>query len=142
MSPAPLLAVAAGTTSSTLVTVPLATTSGFDVSAVGGPATVTADVLGFYAADDTVVAGYGLSGGYQPLELTPLVESAADTAIPPGGRVLLAVDLGGTATAHTRALLVSVTTKDTTAPGSLSVSRCLGCLGRLGRLGRLGARRA
>ncbi|MEO7234441.1 MAG: hypothetical protein ABIW80_03605 [Lapillicoccus sp.] len=122
VSPAPLLAVPAGTTSSTLVTVPLATTSGFDVSAVGGPATVTADVLGFYAADDTVVAGYGLSGGYQPVEVTPLYESAADTAIPPGGRVLLAVDLGGPATAHTTALLVHVTSKDTTAPGSLSVS--------------------
>ncbi len=120
-SPASLLAVPADTTRSTLVTVPLATTSGFDVSAVGGAATVTADVLGFYAADDTVVAGYGLSGGYQPVETTPLFESAAG-AIPAGGRALLAVDLGSPVTAHTTALLVSVTSKDTTAPGSLSVT--------------------
>ncbi len=106
-APAPLVAVPASTTRSTLLTVPLATTAGFDVSATGGSASVTADVVGFYAADDTVVAGYGLSGGYQPVETTRLSGPVAVT-LAPGARSLFAVDLGGGVTPHATALLVDI----------------------------------
>jgi hypothetical protein len=122
VAPAPLVTVAAGTTRSTLVTVPLATAAGFDVAASNGPATVTVDVLGFYAADDTVVAGHGVSGGYQPLAVTRLHETTPATPLPAGGRALLAVDLGASATAHATALLVRLTATSPGASGSLSAS--------------------
>jgi hypothetical protein len=118
----PILAVPAGTARSILLTVPLVTSTGFDVTSQGGAAIVTADVVGFYAADDTVVAGRGLSGGYQPVDATRLHESTAADALPAGGRALLAVDLGAQANAHATALLVRVTSKDTSAVGALAVT--------------------
>jgi len=118
----PLVTVSSGGTRSTLVTVPLVTAGGFDVTTQGGGVTVTADVVGFYAADDTVVAGQGVSGGYQPVDATRIHESGPNDMIPAGGRALLAVDLGVQANAHATALLLKVTSKDTSAAGSLAVT--------------------
>ena len=120
-NPTALVAVPAGATRSTLLTVPLGTATGFDVTSLGGGVTATADVVGFYAADDTVVSGRGLSGGYQPVDATRLYDSTG-ASLPAGGRALLTVDLGVQSNAHATALLLKVTSKDTTASGSLAVT--------------------
>jgi hypothetical protein len=119
----PLVTVSAGTTS-TLLTIPLAPAGWFGLTA-SERASVAVDVVGFYAADDTVVASSGVSGGYQPVEPTVLHDS--DTApLEPGGSTRLAVDLGGAINPHATALLLKVTAKGATSAGSLTVSPATG----------------
>jgi hypothetical protein len=121
-APAPLVTVPAGATSSTLLTVPLATAGAFDVTA-SSTATVSVDVVGFYAADDTVVASHGISGGYQPVETTRLYDSARTGPLGPRASARFAVDLGTAVNAHATALLLLVAVKgDTTTAGTLTVS--------------------
>lgn len=118
----PLVTVPAGTSRSTLLTVPLATAGAFDVAATGGDATVIADLVGFYAADDTVVASHGISGGYQPVDPARVYESAGQP-LTAGQRTVLAVDLGAAANPHTTALLLRVSATASAASGSLAVWR-------------------
>lgn len=120
--PSGLLVVPAGTTRSSLLTIPLGPLGSFVLSATGGNATVTADVVGFYASDDTVVGGRGVSGGYQPLTPHRLVDATGAAAVPAGGSIVVGVDLGSAVTQHATALLVRVSTQDTTAPGTVSAT--------------------
>lgn len=117
-----LLSVPAGSTTSTLVTVSLGSLGSLDLTATGGSVTVVADIVGFYAADDTVVASQGVTGGYQPLDPQRLLDATGSSAVAAGGRSDLGVDLGSTATPHATALLVRVTAQDATQAGTLVAS--------------------
>ncbi len=117
-----LLGVPAGTTRSSLLTIPLGPLGSFDVAVTGGVATVTADVVGFYAADDTVVAARGVSGGYQPITARRLVDATGAAAVPAGASKVIGVDLGSAANEHATALLVRVSARDTTAAGALTAT--------------------
>jgi hypothetical protein len=119
-APAPLLVVPAGATRSVLLTLPLAGTGGVEVSSTA-PASVTADLVGFYASDDTVLGSQGVSGGYQPVDVTRLYDSDTAQPMAAGARQVVAVDLGSVATPHTTALLVRATAKGAQAPGTLTV---------------------
>lgn len=125
-----LLSVPAGSTRSALLTVPLGVLGSFDMRDSGGPVAVTVDIVGFYAADDTVVASRGVGGGYQPVEATRLFDSrevpSQDTgrapgALPAQGRTRLSVDLGQAINSHVTALALQVSAVAPPADGSLTV---------------------
>jgi hypothetical protein len=116
----PLLFAPAGTTRSALLTVPLGSGDSIAVTTTASAA-VAADVVGFYAADDTVLGSHGVSGGYQPVDVTRVFDSDTAQPLAAGGRQVLAVDLGTAATPHTTALLVRATVKGAQAPGTLTV---------------------
>lgn len=122
---APLVTAPTGTTRSVLLTVPVSAAGTFDVSAGAAAASVAADVVGFYAADDTVVAGLGASGGYQPVSPTRIFDTDARQPLSAAERTALSVDLGPAADTHTTALLVRITAKAATAPGALVLSGAL-----------------
>ncbi len=120
---ATLMSVPAAATRSSLLTVPLGAAGSFDLTTRGGAATLTADLLGFYGADDTVVGGRELAGGYQPLDPKRLYDSrAAGGPIAPADRSTVAVDLGDGVNGHVTALALQVTAVDPSQAGSLTVS--------------------
>ncbi|GAA1903800.1 hypothetical protein [Lapillicoccus jejuensis] len=79
----PLTSVTAlpGRPTTTLATVPLDPDGGFSAVA-SAPARVHVDLVGLYAADDTVVAALGASGGYQPMSAVRVVGPGAGAAAP------------------------------------------------------------
>jgi len=139
--------VPSGGTRTTLVTVPLDPSGSLDV-VTSAPAEVTLDLVGLYAADDTVVATLGPSGGYQPgdpvrllgpgagagatspdpdrLDPTPspvpTVDPALAQPVPARGVRRLAVDLGAEAAQHVTALLVRVSVVSSPAAGTVTVA--------------------
>jgi hypothetical protein len=118
--PPPLLVAPAGTTRSALLTLPLAAAGSLDVTTTAA-ASVQVDLVGFYAADDTVLGSSGVSGGYQPVDVTRIYDSDSAQPLAAGARQVLAVDLGTAASPHTTALLVRATAKGAQAAGTLSV---------------------
>jgi hypothetical protein len=118
--PPPLLVAPAGSTRSALLTLPLGSGDSIAVTTTASAA-VVADVVGFYAADDTVLGSHGVSGGYQPVDVTRVYDSDSSQPLAAGGRQVLAVDLGTAATPHTTALLVRASVKGAQAPGTLTV---------------------
>jgi hypothetical protein len=117
---APLLVAPAGTTRAVLLTLPLAAVGALDVATTAS-ATVAVDLVGFYAADDTVLGSQGVSGGYQPVDVTRVFDTDRTQPLAAGARQIVAVDLGTFATPHTTALLVRATAKASQAPGALTV---------------------
>jgi len=118
--PPPLLVAPAGTTRSALLTLPLAAAGALEVTTTAAAA-VQVDLVGFYAADDTVIGSSGVSGGYQPVDVTRIYDSDTAQPLAAGARQVLAVDLGTAASPHTTALLVRATAKGAQAAGTLSV---------------------
>ncbi|MEP6650569.1 MAG: hypothetical protein ABJA74_11770 [Lapillicoccus sp.] len=116
----PLLVAPAGSTRSVLLTLPLAATGALDVNTTA-VATVSVDLVGFYAGDDTVLGSRGVSGGYQPVDVTRVFDTDQSQPLAAGTRQVVAVDLGTTATPHTTALLLRATAKGTQAPGTLAL---------------------
>ena len=136
-------------TRTTLVTVPLDPAGGFDVRTTGGAAWVTIDLVGVYAADDTVVARLGTPGGYQPLDpvrllgrsdtatgssataaagaatglptSAPTIDPSLGAVVPAGATVRLGVDLGSS-TAHVTALAVRASVRTPTVGGTVDVT--------------------
>ncbi len=117
---APLLAVPAGGTRSALLTVPVGATGALLLTA-SASAAATVDLVGFYAADDTVIGSQGVAGGYQPVDVTRLFATEAAQPLAAGGRQVVEVDLGPAATPHTTALLVRATATGSAAAGLLTV---------------------
>jgi hypothetical protein len=104
------------------VTVPVGADGKVDIYNLTGSTHVVADVLGFYAADNSVTNQYGEGGQYQPV--TP--ERLLDTRQPPFGQplpggyyVVLPVDYGDI-NPHIRALAVNVTATGSTRSGFLT----------------------
>lgn len=118
--PPPLLVAPAGTTRSALLTLPLAAAGSLDVTTTAAAA-VQVDLVGFYAADDTVLGSSGVSGGYQPVDVTRIYDTDTAQPLAAGARQVLAVDLGTAASPHTTALLVRATAKGAQATGTLTV---------------------
>jgi hypothetical protein len=116
----PLLVAPAGSTRSALLTLPLGSGDSIAVTTTASAA-VAADLVGFYAADDTVLGSHGVSGGYQPVDVTRVFDSDGAQPLAAGVRQVLAVDLGTAATPHTTALLVRATAKGAQAAGTLTV---------------------
>ncbi len=136
-----------GATRTTLVTVPLDPSGALEVVTTA-PASVTLDLVGLYAADDTVVATLGPSGGYQPgdpvrllgpgagaavsasdpdaLDPTPSPAPTVDPVlaqpVPARGVRRLAVDLGAEAAQHVTALLVRVSVVSSPGVGRVTVA--------------------
>lgn len=140
-----------GRPSTTLVTVPLDPDGGFAALA-SAPARVRIDLVGLYAADDTVVAALGASGGYQPISAVRVVGAGAGTGVPDGdapssttqgggtpspaptvdaglGRPLAAgerravgLDLGSATAPHVTALLLRVTVVRAPSAGTVTLA--------------------
>jgi hypothetical protein len=113
-----------GATVANLVTVGLGGINGsVDLFNFAGNTDVVADVLGFYAGDDSVLAGHGLGGQYQPLTPTRLLDTRKSAPVAAKHMVTIPVGIsvGGTdATSHIRALAVNITAVNPTAAGYLS----------------------
>ena len=116
---APLLVAPAGTSRSALLTLPLAT--GAIQLTSSASAGVAVDLVGFYAADDTVLGSQGVSGGYQPVDVTRVFDTDTAQPLAAGARQVVDVDLGTAASPHTTALLIRATAKGAAAPGTLTV---------------------
>jgi hypothetical protein len=119
----------AGWTGANNVTVPVGTGGQVDIYNLAGTTHVIADVLGFYAADNSVETqigfggAYGIGGQYQPV----LPERILDTRSPefgaplPGGDfVVIPVDYGLDLNSHIRALAVNVTSANAAGNGFLT----------------------
>jgi hypothetical protein len=117
---APLLVAPAGASRSALLTLPVTAAGAIQLSA-SGAATVSVDLVGFYAADDTVLGSQGVSGGYQPVAVTRLYATGSAQPLAAGARAVVDVDLGSAATPHTTALLVRATATGAAAAGTLAV---------------------
>jgi hypothetical protein len=83
--------------------------------------TASVDLVGFYAADDTVLGSQGVSGGYQPVDVTRLFDTGTSSPLAAGARQVVDVDLGTAATPHTTALLVRATATGAAVAGTLAV---------------------
>ena len=133
----------AGGTRTTLVTVLLDPAGGFDVGTTGGAARIVIDLVGVYAADDTVVASLGAPGGYQPLDpvrllgrsdpvsgsaavtglptSTPTIDPSLVAAVPEGATIGLGVDLGSSSP-HVTVLVVRASILLATVAGTVDVT--------------------
>jgi hypothetical protein len=120
VGPPPLLVAPAGTTRSALLTLPLTATGSLDVTTTAA-VSIQVDLVGFYAADDTVLGTSGVSGGYQPVDVTRIYETDTAQPLAAGSRQVLAVDLGTAASPHTTALLVRATAKGAQVAGTLTI---------------------
>ncbi|MEO3938467.1 hypothetical protein V3N99_17175 [Dermatophilaceae bacterium Soc4.6] len=134
-------------TRTSLVTVPLDPEGALDV-VTSSPALITVDLVGLYAADDTVVATFGSSGGYQPSDPvrllgpglgvepappvgdtldptpspTPTVDPVLASPLPGGGVRRVAVDLGDGTARHVTALLLRVSVVSAPSRGQVTVA--------------------
>lgn len=115
------IAVASGTTRSTMLTIPVGDSPDVVLTS-DQPVTATADIIGFYAADDTVIGTNGASGGLQPIDPVVLADGRTDpkAVLTPGVDQSLAIDIDG-AGPHTQALLLQVSAIDPASAGAVSV---------------------
>ena len=117
----------AGFTGANLVTVPLHAGGVVDVYNAFGSVDVIGDVVGFYAADESLVSTYGASGGFIATTPTRLYDSRNDTTagnapFVDGEFVTIPVRLGPDAngvdvTDKIRAMVVNVTVASPSAAG-------------------------
>jgi subtilisin family serine protease len=98
-----------------------------------GSTDLIADVVGFYAADATVVPSLGVGGEYQPGIPTRIFDSrdpyngyTKGHRMPGGTAVQLWVDYGLQVNPHVRALVVNVTAVDPAGPGYLATWNGIG----------------
>ncbi len=116
-----------GFTGANLVTVPIGASGTVDVFNAAGGVDVIADVLGFYAEDDSPSTTLGRSGGYRDVVPARLYDSRVDrdasgTIYPffSGDSVNLSVNFNGAGAdvnQHVKALVVNVTTVNQTSSG-------------------------
>jgi hypothetical protein len=119
----------AGWTGANNVTVPLGANGQVDIYNFAGRTQVIADVLGFYAADDSVttqigITGpFGVGGQYQPVTPERLLDtrsSAFGKRLASQFEVVVPVDYGPDINPHIRALAVNVTATGPTKSGFLT----------------------
>jgi subtilisin family serine protease len=105
------LNLAAGWTGANSVTVGVGANGKVNFYNNAGSTDMIADVVGFYAADSSVVAQHGLGGQYQPVVPERLFDSRFDWGekLLGGETVMIGVDYGPEVNAHMRALVVNVT---------------------------------
>ncbi|MEJ3742269.1 choice-of-anchor D domain-containing protein [Actinomycetes bacterium KLBMP 9797] len=102
----------AGWTGANLVTVPVGAGGKVDFYHHSGSTHVIADVVGFYAGDNSVLASRGLGGQLvrtRPERLFDSRSQGTEGKLDPGGVYRIAVDYGGNANARIRALAVNIT---------------------------------
>jgi hypothetical protein len=105
------------------VTVPVGPDGVVDLYNLTGSTHVVADVLGFYAADNTVLNPYGIGGQYQPVVPERLLDTRGApfaTPLPGGYYVVVPVDYGVDINPHIRAFAVNVTATGPTKSGYLT----------------------
>jgi subtilisin family serine protease len=87
-----------------------------------GSTHMIADVVGFYAIDDSVVTTNGVGGEYQPVTPERLFDSRIDWPgkVEGGGGVRIPVSYGSSVDSHIRALVVNVTAVDPSGDGYLA----------------------
>ena len=87
-----------------------------------GGTEMIADVVGFYAVDDSMVGQFGVGGQYQPVTPERLFDSRTDWGVklPAGQGVRVGVDYGADINPHIRALVVNVTAVDPSFAGYLA----------------------
>ncbi|WP_295693665.1 hypothetical protein [Lapillicoccus sp.] len=116
-----------GFTGANLVTLPIGASGAVDVYNAAGGVDVIADVLGFYAGDDSPSATLGQSGGYRDVVPARLYDSRNDAdangniyPFTSGDSVNLSVNFNGggaDVNQHVKALVVNVTTVNQTSSG-------------------------
>jgi hypothetical protein len=112
----------AGWTGANSVTVGVGANGAVDIFNNYGSLDVIADVVGFYAADDSLVTPRGPGGQFHPVEPLRLFDSrtAWGYKLPADYSVQVAVDDGAANNPHIRALVVNVTAVDPSLPGYLT----------------------
>jgi hypothetical protein len=113
----------AGWTGANSVTVAVGTGGKVDIYNNSGSAEIIADVVGFYAADASVVSQLGVGGQYQPVRPERLFDTRTDWPwgkLPAGYKVQVGVSYGPDVDPHIRALVVNVTAVDPSLPGYLT----------------------
>jgi hypothetical protein len=112
----------AGWTGANSVTVAVSTTGSVDIFNNYGSLDVIADVVGFYAADNSMVTTLGAGGQYQPVAPERLFDSRKDWGhkLPGGSWVQMPLSYGPANDPHIRALVVNVTAVNPSLPGYLA----------------------
>ena len=112
-----------GFTGANLVTIPIGASGTVDVYNAAGSVDVVADVLGFYAADNSPSATLGHSGGFVGVNPLRLFDSRRDQT---GGQIVpfydqsfvtLPVDFGSTVNPHVTGLVVNITADQESSGG-------------------------
>jgi hypothetical protein len=108
-------------TGANAVTVPLGSDGRVALYNAVGSVSLIADVVGFYAADDSVVPAFGTSGGYFPLQPGRYWDSREDVPLDPGGWIKLSFGFADpTVAPHIRAIAVNLTAVSGNRPGYLA----------------------
>jgi hypothetical protein len=108
-------------TGANAVTVPLGSDGRVALYNAVGSVSLIADVVGFYAADDSVVPQYGTSGGYFPFQPDRYWDSRLDEPLTPGGWLKLSFGFQDpTVAPHVRAVAVNLTAVSGNRPGYLA----------------------
>ena len=112
----------AGWTGANSVTVAVGTGGKVDIYNNAGSVEVIADVLGYYAADTSMVGQFGVGGQYQPVTPQRLFDSRTDWGfkLPSDNSVRVGVSYGPDVDPHIRALVVNVTAVDPSLAGYLT----------------------
>jgi hypothetical protein len=116
------LNLVAGWTGANSVTVAIGAGGKVNIYNNAGSTHMIADVVGFYAADDSTVPTLGIGGEYQPVTPERLFDSRFDWdgKVEGGGGVRIPVSYGSSVNSHIRALVVNVTAVDPSWDGYLT----------------------
>ena len=108
-----------GWTGANSVTVPLGAGGQVSLYNSAGKTHLIADLVGFYAEDNSMVPSYGHGGEFQPVDPERLFDSRVDWGqrLPSGHLVLVPANYGPEYSPHINALAVNVTAVDGTGTG-------------------------
>jgi hypothetical protein len=109
-----------GWTGANSVTVPVGTGGKVDIYNFAGSTQVIADVVGYFGADDSILALHGSGGQYYPFQPERLLDTRDGSLggpLPSHAWVVMSLNFGATDNAHLRAWAVNITAVNPTKSG-------------------------